>query len=368
MIQYIESENRFLDVLPTGRELYLFGAGYRFRKLLWMQRQGFIDRIPIKAVLVTHKEQVEVLGIPVLELKEADCFIPVFVIVQELFHREICDSLRRAGLTHIYLMKDVEYSKWMNRFRRYYFGKKGLCYHEFHAMDRGQKRKRLCNRLMTYCVIHEADQILKESDSCRWWETKIQAGASGSSRKLTAVRDDVGDNISEKNRFYNELTAIYWVWKNTDWPYTGICHYRRRFITDDIWRAVAEEGYDAVLAAPDILYDSMEKHYAVEHDAYEFSVMLEAIRKVTPEYYPAALWCAKEHILFPCNIFIAKREIYGEYCDWLFTVIAYMEEIFRKNVSYIPGRYFFSERLTTIFFMHHKSKWTFCYEPIKIFH
>lgn len=30
------------------------------------------------------------------------------------------------------------------------------------------------------------------------------------------IGDDTGDNISDKNREYCELTGIYWTWKNYD--------------------------------------------------------------------------------------------------------------------------------------------------------
>ena len=41
------------------------------------------------------------------------------------------------------------------------------------------------------------------------------------------LRDDAGDNISEKNHTYCELTPQYWVWKNEDADYYGFYHYRR---------------------------------------------------------------------------------------------------------------------------------------------
>lgn len=48
--------------------------------------------------------------------------------------------------------------------------------------------------------------------------------------------DDMGDNISDRNRRYCELTGIYWAWKNLDKlgnpDYIGLNHYRRQFAFD----------------------------------------------------------------------------------------------------------------------------------------
>lgn len=39
--------------------------------------------------------------------------------------------------------------------------------------------------------------------------------------------DNTGDNISEKRISFCEYTVQYWVWKNYDADYYGLCHYRR---------------------------------------------------------------------------------------------------------------------------------------------
>ena len=57
----------------------------------------------------------------------------------------------------------------------------------------------------------------------------IHVGKSISKVKLDMQGDDEGDNISHKNPYYCELTALYWLWKNTTADYKGLFHYRRFF-------------------------------------------------------------------------------------------------------------------------------------------
>ena len=48
-----------------------------------------------------------------------------------------------------------------------------------------------------------------------------------------AIPDNTGDNISERNFTFCELTAQYWAWKNLEADYYGLCHYRRYFYFED---------------------------------------------------------------------------------------------------------------------------------------
>ena len=68
----------------------------------------------------------------------------------------------------------------------------------------------------------------------------VQVGLhNGSYRFPWAFHDDEGENISNRNPRYCELTTQYWAWKNIDADYYGFCHYRRYF---DFSETVHEEN------------------------------------------------------------------------------------------------------------------------------
>ena len=74
-----------------------------------------------------------------------------------------------------------------------------------------------------YMVTHKPVDFIPEG------RTPIFVGNGDNIRDY--LRDNTGDNISEKNPYYCELTAMYWIWKNdSSSKYISIEHYRRFFM------------------------------------------------------------------------------------------------------------------------------------------
>ncbi len=54
-------------------------------------------------------------------------------------------------------------------------------------------------------------------------------GKDGQPLDIGYVKDNTGQNISDKNSEFSELTGLYWAWKNVDAANLGLAHYRRHF-------------------------------------------------------------------------------------------------------------------------------------------
>ena len=171
----------------------------------------------------------------------------------------------------------------------------------------------------------------------------IQVGAQNNSVDLGFVKDDEGENISQKNPHYCELTALYWAWKNLEADYIGLTHYRRHFIMNhagDKWSRVASREYieslldsnDIILPKPRNYYiETSYSQYVHAHHKEDLDYTRDIISEKYPEYiseYDKLMNSTKGHRF---NMFIMKREYYDKYMEWLFDILFELEN--RLDIS-----------------------------------
>lgn len=200
--------------------------------------------------------------------------------------------------------------------------------------------------------------------------------------------DDDGDNISIKNGTYNELTAIYYAWKNLDLDYYGLFHYRRYFdfgepssakpwknyqtveafqkhgtiLDEDILKAV--EKYDLIVpmlapSEPSGVQTTRE-WYGTSHYKKDIDFCVEYIERNYPEIAKyLGHWDEKTNYI--CNMFIMKKEIFNEYCEFMFDVLGKFEDQmdirdYDPYQARVTG--FLAERMTSLFIVYKKAQGT----------
>ncbi len=185
------------------------------------------------------------------------------------------------------------------------------------------------------------------------------------------IGDDTGENISYENDSYNEMTALYWAWKNYDElgdpDYIGLNHYRRHFVlngTDKIVYNIQDFNKDTYL--DQIGYSEEKMHQFVEgcdfvthlgHVINVYNHYIENQRKtdidlanqIVLEQHPEYKEVMDEYYAGDdsnfCNMNIFSKKIFFEYCEWIFPIL----DEFKKRVDVDEKRFFISERLTGIY-------------------
>lgn len=221
----------------------------------------------------------------------------------------------------------------------------------------------------------------------------IQVGAVLSDIDLGIQRDDqvngeVCDNISEKNKTYCELTALYWAWKNLykiypDVEYIGLCHYRRffskkrgllncirqflcklKFIVKILFgvkqsivgvdeKSVIKKSNHNLNSLIDIrnkIYGkSIIATYPVKliggsvNDFFNLigkvyiDLLKDICRDLFPDYYPYLEKTLNGNKISAANMIIIQKRYFEEYCTFLFTVLeAHEKQCVEKNIVQEP--------------------------------
>ena len=153
------------------------------------------------------------------------------------------------------------------------------------------------------------------------------------------IGDDTGDNISEKNLQYCELTAQYWAWKNLhDVDYIGFCHYRRYF---DI--SITNENIADYLTNHDVIMLEDACSHAIINNVIKYitlddiHIFLMVLKKLYPEFEEATLDYLYGNKLHTNCMFVCKKKLFDEYAEWLFTILFECEK-YLKPSPYTRGK------------------------------
>lgn len=185
---------------------------------------------------------------------------------------------------------------------------------------------------------------------------------------LGYLGDNTGDNISVKNANYCELTGLYWAWKNLKCDYVGLCHYRRYFANRNIHINNAEkkkaailhrQDYEKLLQEYDVILP-VKRNYYIEtvgsqyehaHNKSDLDEAERIVKELYPEYSVAFTKVMGRTKLYILNMFVMKKTLFDEYCNWLFSILFELEKrIDITNYNQYEARVygFISERLLNV--------------------
>ena len=231
------------------------------------------------------------------------------------------------------------------------------------------------NRVKIFVIGHKKTSVAKSK-----YLIPLQAGTYDNGEIEGMLHDNEGDNISDKNKYYCELTAQYYAWKNIDADYYGFFHYRRylslvekahkrphafynkiddklvfKLKIDDVERVV--KGRDVLIPYPEDMHLSIKNHYLsspehVNKDAIDH--VMEIIIKKNPEMEKDILFYLHENTcLISKNMYIMSKEFADGYFTFLFDVLKEYDETYASEI--LPRTQgFLAERIFAIYFLYKK--------------
>lgn len=181
------------------------------------------------------------------------------------------------------------------------------------------------NKLKIIVACHKSDPLVRSDDVY----LPVHVGKAMSELDLGFQGDDQGDNISEKNKSYCELTALYWAWKNThNYRYIGLAHYRR-YLNLDFSKTNVNDvltKYDFIIPRKRVLSTSNLVHIQSLLSSEDVAIMLDGILELYPEMRKSILdyfYNSNRYTLF--NMFVTSRVNLEKYCMFLFPLLSNIE-------------------------------------------
>ena len=138
--------------------------------------------------------------------------------------------------------------------------------------------------------------------------------------------DDFEGGISKYNRRIGFLTGTYWAWKNYEKlgnpKYFGSFGYRKLLFPNCLYDL---EKYDLILPKP-MKFEgkSLKEQMAECHGENYYKVMIKSIEVLYPNQYEAAIDYFNRNSGYFAEMYIMKRQMFFEFCEWIFSVFKYL--------------------------------------------
>ena len=344
-----------------GAQVIAIGAYTAIKGLTGRVPECFVVGKPLGKLndgLYGNPTDIDGIEVRLLEDIPKDTFIVVGVT--ELVQKEVVPMLEKKGYSKLFVLTQSEehllmsaYFKSIDRFP---------LLSSVEVRDGAKEADNASSKnidLTMYEVRNHRDNELLNRPSTSSYEISIQAGAALTDKRIAKVTDDTGDNISDKNRQYCEMTASYWVWKNTDHAWKGIEHYRRHLLIRPELLNMIKGDVDAILPLPYICYpDELYQFRRFVNEDVK-NALLQGLKDVHPDEYEEYLKILQGPYQYTYNMVCAKREVFDDYCRWFFEITEHMEKKFSREVPELVETRAFSyiaEVLTNIYFMTQQNK------------
>jgi hypothetical protein len=185
-----------------------------------------------------------------------------------------------------------------------------------------------------------------------------------------------GENISDKNSTFCELTAIYWIWKNSKSSIMGLEHYRRFFRnpTISLFNDKMIDGktikkifgkYDVILPKKHYLKRfNVEEDYKYgeslgNHIFNDFLILENVIKTHFNDYYNDFCAIKKLNYYYPFNMIICEKKVFDSFCSFLFPILMLIEskiDVSSRKGNTVRAFGYLAERLMNLWIVHNKKK------------
>ncbi len=291
---------------------------------------------------------------------------PVCIGTRGVYHERLAASLKKMGFEKVYPVTPEMDTRLRNAYVRKHYADKGRRFLKLEELDAVQKSTQADMKKRIYIARSVFDKALESEYETEPYEKELQAGAALTMERLSSdiLTDDVGDNISVKNKQYCELTALYWLWKHADEDVLGLVHYRRHFILPKDWfMRMREHKVDVVLPVPLYVAPSLADNFKKRHDPAVWETMMGCLQERDMAESREAEVIFRKNLYSPCNMFIMRKEALDDLCTWMFPVLFQTERRVGKKTDDYQNRYpgFLSERLISFFFEKNRKKYKVVY-------